>query len=157
MRLKICDSHLTCKVANKCLNVRGRVEVVEWNERWSPLFSCCPVNRQCLWKKTLIEKKTTVMSFTIFTTKLKAIPEIKNFSKSIQNILVEFKLLSLWKKLSMILACNTVDTGRQLNVDQTFSRRPLRFLNVLCTFNLRPESTGKFLDICPRESGKFRS
>ena len=29
---KICDSHLTCKVANKCLNVRQRVEVVEWNE-----------------------------------------------------------------------------------------------------------------------------
>ena len=29
LRLKICDSHLTCKVANKCLNVRERVEVVE--------------------------------------------------------------------------------------------------------------------------------
>ena len=23
------------KVANKCLNVRERVEVVEWNKRWS--------------------------------------------------------------------------------------------------------------------------
>ena len=57
MRLKICDSHLTCKVANECLNVRERVEVVEWNKRWSPLFPCCPVSRQCLWKKTLIEKK----------------------------------------------------------------------------------------------------
>ena len=32
MRLKICDSHLTCKVANKCLNVRERVEVVEWKK-----------------------------------------------------------------------------------------------------------------------------
>ena len=31
MRLKICDSHLICKVANKCLNVRERVVVVEWN------------------------------------------------------------------------------------------------------------------------------
>ena len=30
--LKICDSHLTCKVTNKCLNVRERVEVVEWNK-----------------------------------------------------------------------------------------------------------------------------
>ena len=57
VRLKICDSHLTCKVANKCLNIRERVEVVEWNKRWSPPFPCCPVSRQCLWKKTLIEKK----------------------------------------------------------------------------------------------------
>ena len=32
MRLKICDSHLTYKVANKCLNVREQVEVVEWNK-----------------------------------------------------------------------------------------------------------------------------
>ena len=57
MRLKIRDSHLTCKVANKCLNIRERVEVVEWNKRWFPPFPCCPVNCQCLWKKTLIEKK----------------------------------------------------------------------------------------------------
>ena len=55
--VKIHDSHLTCKVANKFLNVRERVEVVEWNKRWSLPFPCCPVNRQCLWKKTLIEKK----------------------------------------------------------------------------------------------------
>ena len=45
---KICDSHLTCKVANKCLNVPEQVEVVEWNKRWSPPFPCCPVSRQCL-------------------------------------------------------------------------------------------------------------
>ena len=32
LRLKIRDSHLTCKVANKCLNVREPMEVVEWNE-----------------------------------------------------------------------------------------------------------------------------
>ena len=57
MRLKICDSRLTCKVANKCLNVRERLEEVEWNKQWSPPFPCCPVNSQCLWKKTLIEKK----------------------------------------------------------------------------------------------------
>ena len=47
VRLKICDSHLTCKVANKCLNVRERVEVVEWNKKWSLPFPCCPVSRQC--------------------------------------------------------------------------------------------------------------
>ena len=32
-----------------------------------------------------------------------------------------------------------VDTGRKLNVHKTFRRR---ILNVLCTFNLRPVSTG---------------
>ena len=42
MRLKICDSHFTCKVANKCLNVCERVEVVEWNKMVPslPLLSC---------------------------------------------------------------------------------------------------------------------
>ena len=44
---KTCDSHLTCKVANNCLNVCERVEVVERNKRWSPFFPCCPVSRQC--------------------------------------------------------------------------------------------------------------
>ena len=32
LRLKIRDSHLTCEVANKCLNVREPMEVVQWNE-----------------------------------------------------------------------------------------------------------------------------
>ena len=35
-----------------------------------------------------------------------------------------------------------VDTGRTLNVHKTFRRRPVRLLNVLCTFNIRPVSTG---------------
>ena len=35
-----------------------------------------------------------------------------------------------------------VDIGRKLNVHKTFRRRPGRLLNVLCTFNLRPVSTG---------------
>ena len=35
-----------------------------------------------------------------------------------------------------------VDTGRKLNVHKTFRRRPGRLLNVLCTFNLCPVSTG---------------
>ena len=35
-----------------------------------------------------------------------------------------------------------VDTGRKLNVHKTFRRRARRLLNVLCTFNLRPVSTG---------------
>ena len=36
-----------------------------------------------------------------------------------------------------------VDTGRKLNVQKTFRKRPGRLLNVLCTFNLRPVSTGQ--------------
>ena len=38
---------------------------------------------------------------------------------------------------------NPIDTGRKLNVHKTFRRRPRRLLNALCTFNLRPVSTGK--------------
>ena len=44
--------------------------------------------------------------------------------------------------LFVISSCLPVDTGRQLNVHKTFRRRPSRLLNVLCTFNLRPVSTG---------------
>ena len=40
---------------------------------------------------------------------------------------------------------NPVDTVRKLNVHKTFRRCPGRLLNVLCTFNLRPLSTGKYL------------
>ena len=35
-----------------------------------------------------------------------------------------------------------IDTGRKLNVHKTLRRRPGCLLNVLCTFNLRPKSTG---------------
>ena len=35
-----------------------------------------------------------------------------------------------------------VDTERKLNVHKTFRRGPGRILDVLCTFNLRPVSTG---------------
>ena len=38
---------------------------------------------------------------------------------------------------------NPVGTGRKMNVYKTFRRRSGRLLNVLCTFNLRPVSTGK--------------
>ena len=40
---------------------------------------------------------------------------------------------------------NPADTRRKLNVHMTFRTRPVRLLNVLCTFNLRPVSTGKKL------------
>ena len=42
------------------------------------------------------------------------------------------------------IIASPVDTGRKLNVHKTFRRRPGRLLNVLCTFNLRPVSTGVF-------------
>ena len=37
LRLKTLDSLFTCKVAHISLNIRERVEVVQWNKRWSPL------------------------------------------------------------------------------------------------------------------------
>ena len=40
---------------------------------------------------------------------------------------------------------NPADTRRKLNVHMTFRTRPVCLLNVLCTFNLRPVSTGKKL------------
>ena len=43
------------------------------------------------------------------------------------------------------MAANTispVNTGRKLNVHKTFTRRAGPLLNVFCTFNLRPVSTG---------------
>ena len=47
-------------------------------------------------------------------------------------------LLSLTELLKLF----PVDTGRKLNAHKTFRRRPGRLLNVLCTYNLRPVSTG---------------
>ena len=38
---------------------------------------------------------------------------------------------------------NLVDTGRKLNVHKTIRTYPGHLLNVVCTFNLRPVSTGK--------------
>ena len=45
--------------------------------------------------------------------------------------------------LNAKVAIITVDPGRKLNVHKTFKRRPGRLLNVLCTFNLHPVSTGE--------------
>ena len=42
---------------------------------------------------------------------------------------------------------NPAHTGRKLNVHKAFRRRPGRLLNVLCTFNLRPVSTGKWVEL----------
>ena len=53
-------------------------------------------------------------------------------------------LINLWILLKIVCDYyNPVDTGRKLNVQKTFRRRPGRLLNVFCTFNLSLVSTGK--------------
>ena len=52
-------------------------------------------------------------------------------------------MLEMWTMLRTVPA----DTGRKLNVhktDKTFRRRPGRFLNVVCMFNLCHVSTGEW-------------
>ena len=46
------------------------------------------------------------------------------------------------KSFSRLLLTLPVDTVCKLNVHKTFRRHPGRLLNVFCTFNLRPVSTG---------------
>ena len=55
-------------------------------------------------------------------------------------ILFTLSRIKLPLKLSLKLI--PVDTGRKLNVHKTFRRHSGRILNALCTFNLRPVSTG---------------
>ena len=50
MRLKIRDTILICKVANKYLIFCERDKVVEWIKKESPRFPYRPVNRQFLYK-----------------------------------------------------------------------------------------------------------
>ena len=60
MQLKICDSRLTCNVANKCLYVCERMEVVEREKKMVPslpLLSCessVSVKENCDRRKKLI-------------------------------------------------------------------------------------------------------
>ena len=49
------------------------------------------------------------------------------------------------KVRAVIYSTYPVNTERKLNVHKTFRRRPGRLLNVLCTFNLHPVSTGYLL------------
>ena len=52
------------KIANKCVNARTWVEVVERNKD-DPFILCCPVNRQCFCKKTRY-KKDSVHDWNFF-------------------------------------------------------------------------------------------
>ena len=49
-----------------------------------------------------------------------------------------YKILIILPSLVVV----PVDTGSKLNVHKTFRKRPGRLLKILCTFNLRPVSTG---------------
>ena len=45
----------------------------------------------------------------------------------------------------MVPGSSPVDTGRKLNVYETFRRGPGGLLNALCPFNLRSASTGSYV------------
>ena len=67
------------------------------------------------------------------------------FHQYFSNVIPKFQKSVLMKN-TFVQFWNPVDTGCKLNVHRTFRRRPGRLLNVLCTFNLRLVSTGKFYD-----------
>ena len=52
------------------------------------------------------------------------------------------KVASMVESFSSEAGANPAVTGRKFNVRKMFRRRPGRPMNVLCTFNLRPVSTG---------------
>ena len=54
----------------------------------------------------------------------------------------QYYLKSEYYKGSNNSSSYPVDTERKLNLHKTFRRRPGRLLNALCTFNLRPVTTG---------------
>ena len=59
------------------------------------------------------------------------------------SLLLCFNYETKYKATKLFSNMNPVDTGRKLNVHKTFRRRPGRLLNLLCTFNVHPVSTGK--------------
>ena len=77
MRLKICDNYLICKVANKCLNVREWVGVVEWNKD-GRLYSSA-----VLWVISVGERKSWQKK--------------KTLSVSVLKILTGNEFLGVWK------------------------------------------------------------
>ena len=94
-----------------------------------------------------------VSRLTIRTDNGRAALTLSNLNKHLGQLEVEFidnvniKKVHLGKKGLHLnkKGKNPVDTGRKLNVHKTFQRRPGRLLNVLCTFNLGPVSTGNRL------------
>ena len=69
------------------------------------------------------------------------------FFKQVRSVKLAHEKRNFWSEF-IFLINYPVDKGRKLNVHKTFRRRPGRLPNVLCTFNLRPVSTGYiFLEI----------
>ena len=66
-KYKRCNSKYVIVISHAKLqmNVWMSVSRWKWNKRWSPSFPCCPVSRQCPWKKTLIEKKNHFHTFLL--------------------------------------------------------------------------------------------
>ena len=91
MRLKIFDSHLTCKVANNCLNVREWVKMVEWNKKWSHELSVSV-------KENPDRKKSRAIRYirTLFEQQ-----EEKDKSK---------KVSGFWNNLNMTVMVNRIET-----------------------------------------------
>ena len=81
-----------------------------------------------------------------------------NASLVLPTLMSNLFIFSIQIEKSTLYSYNPVDTGRKLNVHKTFRTRPGRLLNVLCTFNLRPVSTGKSIShdsvSCIREKYK---
>ena len=99
-------------------------------------FSTQDLSKRFLLKaliKDEISNKKLIFSICIFLTEIYIIEFLRVYKTDMK-----------WVKRS---SCSLV-TGRKLNVHKTFRRRPGRLLNVLCTFNLRPASTGCSLVIC---------
>ena len=73
--------------------------------------------------------------------KSKGKPADQETKNKLSTLAISLNILS--DTVYQYLPTNPEDTGRKLNVHKTLRRRPGRLLNVLCTFNLRPVSTGK--------------
>ena len=71
----------------------------------------------------------------------------KNLSFSFLAFDMKSAILSKDLKMKLMSVNYPVDTGRELNVHKAFRRRPGSLLNVLCTFNLHPVSTGYQINI----------
>ena len=81
-------------------------------------------------------------------------PCIHSFKKLIRNhpswkiypthyVIPSLIFFAMWPPFKRTERQHPVDTECKLNVHKTFRRRPGRLLNVLCTFNSRPVSTGE--------------
>ena len=90
-------------------------------------------------------KLDSLFEFTYGLVNLLAVSEIKLDNSFPTG---QFNLKGFRTPLEKILCGRVnypVDTGHKLNVHKTFRRHPGCLLNVLCTFNLRPVSTGYLL------------